>query len=448
MLSSVVEETRRFLRFLVEHARCGQRKSKLSPPAKSRSNPARKSQVFTPKGHYDSDVASKSTDAGDLSSSDYPEFSDYSCHFDGSDTDSAFPTLQPRLPTGLCAPPGLEYFGNATGSMPGSNFNGNAPIFCPGMPAWTSMPRASPSQGPELHCPQNAQSLRQTMRMLKGALEDWEAHLSMPQYEPATRELAPAPASIAPNGSLLALREALSRLSPKDASTMRDLLDSKVASAQNENSNSTQVPSPPEMLSAAAFNRNRPYAAPELSTGVLPSTPLNARVKAPSPWSPPFDSCPMQKPLPRRHLLRKGLRGAVPQTMQVDGAQDDSENSLADTLKELTVIDNARVLMVRQVNRLGLNSAAALQEHFTKFGHVDKIMVSHTRSKSKCGKPMRLRPACLGFVVMADVAGVEAALARGPEHVVKSEQDSVGAPGEMICVFRFQSHDINETKKK
>jgi len=111
-------------------------------------------------------------------------------------------------------------------------------------------------------------------------------------------------------------------------------------------------------------------------------------------------------------------------------------------LKDLADIDNARVLMVRKINQLGLDAAPPLKDYLSKFGHVDRVMVAPTRSKAKFGQtknlPARVRPAPLGFVVMSTVDEAAAVLAAGSEHVVS---------GHSIGVFSFQSHDIDEEKK-
>merc|ERR1719487_288001 len=118
----------------------------------------------------------------------------------------------------------------------------------------------------------------------------------------------------------------------------------------------------------------------------------------------------------------------VPQTPP-STAPGDSEESLRTQLRDLAEMDNACVLMVRKINRLGLNSAAPLKEYFSRFGAVARVMVAPTRSKAQFGQAKaRVRPAPLGFVVMSKSDDANAILAHGAEHIVD---------GQTIGVFPF-----------
>jgi len=90
--------------------------------------------------------------------------------------------------------------------------------------------------------------------------------------------------------------------------------------------------------------------------------------------------------------------------------------------------------MVRKINRLGLDSCNLLEAYFSKFGTVDRMMVSHSRARSIFGKgACRVRPAGLGFLIMAKAEDVEAILAFGTEHEVE---------GVSISVHPFESRSI------
>jgi hypothetical protein len=113
---------------------------------------------------------------------------------------------------------------------------------------------------------------------------------------------------------------------------------------------------------------------------------------------------------------------------------DDSEESLSTYLRDLALLDNAKVLMLRRVNRLGANSHVALQEYFSQFGTIERVMVAPTRSKARPGQSkVNARSSPTGFVVMSKPEEATAALQVGGEHIVN---------GECIAVRPFQSHSI------
>jgi hypothetical protein len=111
--------------------------------------------------------------------------------------------------------------------------------------------------------------------------------------------------------------------------------------------------------------------------------------------------------------------------------------ALATSLRELASVDDARILSLRKINRLGLDSAKPLESYFGKFGKVERILVNHTQCKSSHpnGK-MRIRPAVLGFAVMSTIEEAQAVLDQGSAHVVA---------GIEIEVHNFQSHSVDGT---
>jgi hypothetical protein len=110
-----------------------------------------------------------------------------------------------------------------------------------------------------------------------------------------------------------------------------------------------------------------------------------------------------------------------------------SRNTLRKDLLELSQIDNARVLTVRNISRLGLNASSILQVYFSRFGAVEQVMASTTCSKDRAGDKPRVRPASCGFVVMRSAEDAGAALQDAQSHVVC---------GVRIGVFEFQSRSI------
>lgn len=101
-----------------------------------------------------------------------------------------------------------------------------------------------------------------------------------------------------------------------------------------------------------------------------------------------------------------------------------------DTMKvQLQALQNEdpnTVFIARRINKLGFSSSIALREHFSTYGEVAHIHVSHSRVKNlrpgsnrNTETQWRLRPASLGFVVMASPEVTARILEDGPEHDVK-----------------------------
>jgi len=110
------------------------------------------------------------------------------------------------------------------------------------------------------------------------------------------------------------------------------------------------------------------------------------------------------------------------------------DNSLRANLEILQTMDCNRIVQVRKINRLGFQSVEVLEEHFTKYGKVDRVLVSHCYAKTR---NLRYRPSGLGFVVMSEPAEVQKILAEGPELQICREMDGV-ASEVTICVQAFK----------
>jgi len=93
--------------------------------------------------------------------------------------------------------------------------------------------------------------------------------------------------------------------------------------------------------------------------------------------------------------------------------------SLRDDLERLKEYDAQQCLIVRRIKRLGLGSPEILRKHFSSFGGVKEMLISHSFEKksAKC-RADRVRPAALGFVIMDSVDGAQAALRAGPTIMI------------------------------
>merc|ERR1712099_108463 len=81
--------------------------------------------------------------------------------------------------------------------------------------------------------------------------------------------------------------------------------------------------------------------------------------------------------------------------------------------------DATCVVALRRIHKLGLNSRHLLSQHFSKYGVVDKVLLSNSHDKSE-NTPfrVRLRPSGLGFLVMQRAEDAEAIFAQGEvQHV-------------------------------
>lgn len=421
----------------------------------------------------DSDSTFSSTEPGDLSHGDFSDRTSGSS--DISDNENHAPGLPIGLPPGLTlsAPPGLGFCPNTT--MPqaphrtrlGTRLNSQAALFVPtgAMPA----PVAAEGFGAP---PDNARQLCNSIRLLKDVLEDWETTVpSAAQDHHALNQQRTNAHAIG------ALQEALTRLSPHDAAAVRTYLnekeakrnatltvDSLVKSARMAMMGTTldkspgiaghsledllfpadapaQAPAPgPIMPSAPGLYPPAPGPMmPPPGTFCCPQPPLMG-MPASAEWMPPVAMSPVTVAQPHSYTPLGVVRPDPQQStaearIEEFGETDDSKETLRTNLRDLSEIDPARVVMVRKINRLGLESPGLLEAYFSKFGHVERVMVSHSRAKSIFGRPAaRLRPAGLGFLVMGCSEHAEAILEAGAEHEIQ---------GASVCASRFESRSID-----
>lgn len=119
---------------------------------------------------------------------------------------------------------------------------------------------------------------------------------------------------------------------------------------------------------------------------------------------------------------------------QSDGTDTNAADSLRKHLYDLAQVDSGRVLTVRKITRLGMDSPAPLKAYFSGFGTVERVMVSHANTKTPEGH-VRVRPATVAFVLMSKVEEAEAIKACC-EHIVQ---------GVTVSVHDFQSHPADST---
>jgi len=94
-------------------------------------------------------------------------------------------------------------------------------------------------------------------------------------------------------------------------------------------------------------------------------------------------------------------------------------NSLRNDLEKIKLHNSGCALLIRKIKPLGFESPEYLRSHCEKFGQVLEVLVSHcvTKPSAKRAKG-RIRPAALGFVVMASPEEAEKVFAEGEQQII------------------------------
>jgi len=108
---------------------------------------------------------------------------------------------------------------------------------------------------------------------------------------------------------------------------------------------------------------------------------------------------------------------------------NDGIQSLRLHLEKLKEYPTGCSLQVKNIKLLGFNSATFLRDHFSQYGPVAEVLVAHSITKpSDKRKNGRVRPAAMGFVVMATTEDVKNVLDAGAQQVIN------GVPTEVLLV--------------
>lgn len=292
----------------------------------------------------------------------------------------------------------------------------------------------------------DSEDLRHTITALRGMLEEWEVSLLTQDGEQsdgvARMHCGRNDSQAWDRGSL---QEIMGKLTPNEAQVLRRVLDSKVDSHREANQQSQQLN---DMWNDAA------HAGDYLVGGDFASTHASMPWPVEASWPSQVSALHWAAHAPgyqRRRLRMKpwgGTRSGTDSRGKAGNAAkeqvpgDVPEDSLRTFLCELSALKNARVITVRKIKYLGLNPGKVLEKYFSKFGHVERVLVTptHTKRSTDERRPgdKRLRASNVGFVVMGNVEGVEAALQHGEEHALE---------GGFISAYRFESHSIDGTDK-
>lgn len=120
--------------------------------------------------------------------------------------------------------------------------------------------------------------------------------------------------------------------------------------------------------------------------------------------------------------LKAGLAGST------DG------NSLRNYLEKIKMHTPGCALLIRKIKPLGFESPEHLRAHCEQFGKVAEVLVSHciTKPSPKRAKG-RIRPAALGFVIMASPEDADAVFTQGEHQNIAFRDGSV-----IVEVQRFR----------
>jgi hypothetical protein len=100
------------------------------------------------------------------------------------------------------------------------------------------------------------------------------------------------------------------------------------------------------------------------------------------------------------------------------------------------------VIIVRKIKKLGFESPQILDHYFSKYGEVKELLVAHSHVKPTAKRPNgRVRPAALGFVVMATEQGAQSAFEAGTEQMLH------GVSIELAPFESFDAHYAEEEEQ-
>jgi hypothetical protein len=116
--------------------------------------------------------------------------------------------------------------------------------------------------------------------------------------------------------------------------------------------------------------------------------------------------------------------------------------SLRQDLELLRQRQPDHVLIVRKIKKLGFESPQLLDDHFSQFGEVKELLVAHSHVKPTAKRPNgRVRPAALGFVVMANGEAAQNAFKAGADQMI------CGCSIEIASFDSFDSHYADEDEQ-
>mmetsp|Transcript_14398 Transcript_14398/g.26518 ORF Transcript_14398/g.26518 Transcript_14398/m.26518 type:complete len:621 (-) Transcript_14398:125-1987(-) len=95
-------------------------------------------------------------------------------------------------------------------------------------------------------------------------------------------------------------------------------------------------------------------------------------------------------------------------------------DTLRGHLTQLASEDERCIFIARRINKLGFSSREILEQHFSKYGEVVRVLVAHSRVRNvrEMDGQVWVRPGGLGLIVMKDAKIVQQILESGEEQTV------------------------------
>jgi len=119
-------------------------------------------------------------------------------------------------------------------------------------------------------------------------------------------------------------------------------------------------------------------------------------------------------------------------------AAPDVDLSMRSQLQDLQNVDCDHVVRLRKIHKLGINSPAILEAHYSQYGKVQSVCVPHGTVRPRIGG-RRVRPSGLGFIVMSEASEAQAILAAGQEQIIHHGQGGRQS-ATVVEVHAFQKH--------
>jgi hypothetical protein len=127
---------------------------------------------------------------------------------------------------------------------------------------------------------------------------------------------------------------------------------------------------------------------------------------------------------------------AIPEFVPEVKTLESGGGSLRRDLEVLRERNPERVLIVRKIKKLGFESPTLLTEHFQQYGQVAEVLVAHSHVRPTPKRPNgRVRPAALGFMVMASEEAAQSALQAGVSQAVCGVVIEVGSFESFDCFY-------------
>jgi len=116
--------------------------------------------------------------------------------------------------------------------------------------------------------------------------------------------------------------------------------------------------------------------------------------------------------------------------------------SLRQDLELLRQRQPEHVIIVRKIKKLGFDSPQMLDDHFSQFGEVKELLVAHSHVKPSAKRPNgRVRPAALGFIVMADEEAAQNAIKLGTDQMIHGTSIEVAPFSSFDCHYEMEEKE-------